>query len=88
MRAEQCISITELSRNTSGIVNRVPKMGVQYIFSNNKPKAVLLSMEEYNALQEGQMTELRTMSYNEMSDEAKQMYEESKNTPRESFIEF
>jgi PHD/YefM family antitoxin component YafN of YafNO toxin-antitoxin module len=53
MRAEQCISVTELSKNTSGIVRDIPQSGIRYIFVNNKPQAVILSMEQYEILESG-----------------------------------
>jgi PHD/YefM family antitoxin component YafN of YafNO toxin-antitoxin module len=53
MRAEQCISVTELSKNTSGIIRSIPEVGIRYIFVNNKPQAVILSMEQYETLESG-----------------------------------
>ena len=41
--------MTELAKNTSGIIKRASALGTQYIFVNNKPQAVILSMEEYEA---------------------------------------
>lgn len=52
MQTEQCISVTELAKNTSGIIKRAPKMGMQYVFVNNKPKAVILSMQEYEKIEQ------------------------------------
>jgi prevent-host-death family protein len=52
MRAEQCVSVTELAKNTSSIIKRTPKIGVQYVFVNNKPEAVILSMQEYENIEQ------------------------------------
>jgi prevent-host-death family protein len=52
MQIAQCISVTELAKNTSGIIKRTPRMGVQYVFVNNKPKAVILSMQEYEKIEQ------------------------------------
>ena len=52
MNTEQCISVTELAKNTSSIIKRTPRVGVQYVFVNNKPKAVILSMQEYEKIEQ------------------------------------
>ena len=52
MRTDQCISVTELTKNTSSIIKRTPKMNVQYVFVNNKPQAVILSMKEYERIEQ------------------------------------
>lgn len=57
MQTEQCISVTELSKNTSSIIKRTPRVGVQYIFVNNKPKAVILSMQEYEKIEQERMVD-------------------------------
>jgi PHD/YefM family antitoxin component YafN of YafNO toxin-antitoxin module len=48
MLTEQVISITDLRKDTTSIINnlRLPK----YVFVNNKPKAVVMDMEEYETL--------------------------------------
>jgi prevent-host-death family protein len=51
MLSEQCISVTELAKNTSGIIKRSSRIETQYVFVNNKPQAVILSIREYEALQ-------------------------------------
>lgn len=40
-------TITDLRENTVGILERTKKMGPTYIFHRSRPKAVLLSIEEY-----------------------------------------
>ncbi len=57
MQTEQCISVTELAKNTSSIIKRTPRVGVQYIFVNNKPKAVILSMQEYEKIEQERMVD-------------------------------
>lgn len=51
MRTEQCVSVTELAKNTSGIIRRAPEMGAQYVFVNNKPQAVILGMRQFEQMQ-------------------------------------
>lgn len=51
MRTEQCVSVTELAKNTSGIIRRAPDMGAQYVFVNNKPQAVILGMRQFEQMQ-------------------------------------
>lgn len=57
MHTDQCISVTELAKNTSSIIKRTPKMGVQYVFVNNKPQAVILSMKEYERIEHERMVD-------------------------------
>lgn len=52
MKSEQCISVTELSKNASNIIKRSSDMGVQYIFVNNKPKAVILDYSLWENMEE------------------------------------
>lgn len=87
MRADQCISVTELSKNTSGVIRRASNVGTQYVFVNNKPQAVILSMAEYEAL-ESRSVEFGTVLYSELSPETKTMYDQAKKQPKISFVDF
>lgn len=50
MISDQCISVTELSKNTSAIIKRAKSRGAQFVFVNNKPQAVLLDIETFESL--------------------------------------
>jgi prevent-host-death family protein len=50
MLADQCISVSELAKNASAIVKRVKTSGVQYVFVNNKPQAVLLDIDMFEKM--------------------------------------
>ena len=86
MRTEQCISVTELSKNTSWIIRRAGATGVQYVFVNNKPQAVILSMQEYEAL-ENRMIEFEVVHPDELSEDTRNMYNRAKKLPKEAFID-
>lgn len=47
MIKEQCISVSELRKNMSTYINEVQQNKPKIIFSNNKPVAVLVSVDEY-----------------------------------------
>ena len=51
MISEQCISVTELAKNTSAIIKRSKTLGAQYIFVNNKPQAVILDINLFESLE-------------------------------------
>jgi len=87
MRAEQCISVTELSKNTSGIIHRASQLGTQFVFVNNKPQAAILSMEQYEAFQK-QMVEFGMVERKDLSSETKAMYDRAKKLPKNSFVDF
>lgn len=87
MRTEQCVSVTELSKNTSGIIRRAPDMGAQYVFVNNKPQAVILGMRQFEIMQKA-IVEFWTVDYAELSIETKQMLDKAKTQSRESFIDY
>ena len=48
MFKDQCISVTELRTQTKKCVQN-SKKNPQYIFNNNKPVAVLINIDEYEA---------------------------------------
>jgi prevent-host-death family protein len=87
MLAEQCISVSELSRNTSGIIRKAKDRGIQYVFVNNKPQAVILGMEQYEAL-EGRSVEFGVANSETLSAETRAMYARSKALPKDSFTDF
>ncbi len=47
MIQEQCISVSELRKNMSTYIEEVQHHKHKIIFSNNKPVAVLLSIDAY-----------------------------------------
>ncbi len=50
MIKEQCISVTDLRKNASTYLGALKKP--KYIFVNNKPKAVLMNIDDYEKLHE------------------------------------
>jgi len=60
MRAKDFLSATDLSKKTSATLDALSKGEPEklIILKNNSPKAVLLSMESYEAMQE-EMEDLR-----------------------------
>ena len=87
MLTEQCVSVSELARNTSGIIRKAKDAGVQYVFVNNKPQAVILGMKQYEAL-ESRMVEFGIADIGDLSDETRAMYTRSQKLPKDSFVDF
>lgn len=60
MRAKDYLSATDLSKKTSATIDALERGDAEkfIILKNNTPKAVLLSMEAYEAMQE-EMEDLR-----------------------------
>jgi PHD/YefM family antitoxin component YafN of YafNO toxin-antitoxin module len=52
MLASQVVSISELRTHWQKVLTSLAKEGSKYIFVNNKPKAVLLSCDEYEVLKD------------------------------------
>lgn len=48
MITEQCISVTELKRDTKNVLSSLKDSGPKVIFLNNKPIAVLTDIDETN----------------------------------------
>lgn len=88
MRTEQCISVTELSKNTSRIIHRAPQMGAQYVFVNNKPQAVILSMQQYEKFEKDEKVEFWTALFENISPETKEMYIQAKKQSKDVFIDY
>ena len=49
MQRDQCISVTDLRQNTTNCLSWLDKH-VKFIFIHNKPKAVLIDFDEWEAL--------------------------------------
>ena len=47
MISEQCVSVSDLRKNMSAHLEQVQNHKPKVIFSNNKPIAVLISIEDY-----------------------------------------
>ena len=47
MLQEQCVSVSELRKNMSMYIDEVQQNRHKIIFSNNKPVAVLVSIDQY-----------------------------------------
>jgi len=87
MLTEQCISVSELSRNTSGIIKKAKDTPVQYVFVNNKPQAVILGMKQFEAL-ESHMVEFGEVDLHDLSQETQAAYARSKALPKNVFLDF
>ncbi len=63
MRAEEFLSATTLSKKTAATLDRLENGSTEklIILKNNSPKAILLSMDAYNAMQE-EIEDLRLAS--------------------------
>lgn len=88
MRTEQCVSVTELSKNTSRIIHRAPQVGAQYIFVNNKPQAVILSMQQYEKFEKDEKVEFGTTLFETLSPEAQDMYAGAKKQSKDTFVDY
>jgi hypothetical protein len=86
MLSEQCISVTELAKNTSGIIKRAITFGTQYIFVNNKPQAVILSMKEYEAYEKNRV-EFGYVHPSELSEDTLSMIDRAKKLSKKEFID-
>jgi prevent-host-death family protein len=79
MVKDQCISITDLRRNAKKVLDQLSQVGAQYIFVNNRPKAVILDIDEYEDL--SGKTFLRRLPDSEVTPEMKKKIEETKKIP-------
>ena len=48
MLVQQCVSITDLKKNTSGLIKSLKTEGNKIIFVNNKPVAVLADINQFD----------------------------------------
>jgi len=48
MFSDQCVSITDLKRNASGLIKWLKNDGNKIIFVNNKPVAVLVDINNFD----------------------------------------
>ncbi len=71
MIKEQCISITDLRKNATMYLGSLKKP--KYIFVNNKPKAVLIDIDEYEKLNNALLFDTPTRP-KDILDEYKKVY--------------
>jgi len=71
MIKEQCISITDLRKNATTYLGSLKKP--KYIFVNNKPKAVLMDIDEYEKLNNALLFDTPTRP-KDILDEYKKVY--------------
>ena len=50
IKMDQIISVSDLSRNYKQIQNRLGEIGIGFIFKNNKPQEVLMTIEHYSSI--------------------------------------
>ena len=92
MYADQCISVTELRRQTGKYIgNNQPE---QFIFVWSKPENVLLTMTRYEELKRmeerlyEQELDFHFVPYGELSQEDQERYDKAKQEPISSYINF
>ena len=79
MLKDQCISVTDLRLNTKDCLEGL-QMGEKYIFINNKPTAVLVSIEDFETYFKKPM--LIELSTKEVTPALKAKIEKSKKTKK------
>lgn len=83
MFKDQCISVTDLRLKTKECLEGLQK-GEKYIFINNKPTAVLISIEEFeNHFKKPALVEFST---DEVTPQLKAKIEKSKKTPKSKLM--
>lgn len=50
MLSQECVSVSQLARQTSAVLRKVKANGKQFIFVNNQPQAVIIDINAYEAL--------------------------------------
>ncbi|MGE3278933.1 MAG: type II toxin-antitoxin system prevent-host-death family antitoxin [Candidatus Altimarinota bacterium] len=85
MIKDQCVSITDLRRNAKEVLERLPKTGVQYIFVNNRPKAVLVDIDDFEERYSSPV-ELVRLEDDEISPELKEKFNKAKGMKKSQFI--
>ncbi len=83
MVKDQVISVTDLRTKTKDCLQDLEKYP-KYIFINNKMVAVLLDVDEYEALTQPDLIELPTV---EVTDEVQNLALKAKKTPKEDLID-
>lgn len=84
MFKEQCISVTDLRTRTKEYLESL-KEGEKYIFVNNKPRAVLMDIDEYENLR--QDCRLQELPLSQVTPEMKKLAEETAKMDPSEFID-
>lgn len=84
MLKEQCISVTDLRLNTKKCLSGLNK-GEKYVFINNKPTAVLVSIEDFESFFKKPM--LIELSSDDVSNVMKEKIELSKKRNLNEFVD-
>lgn len=82
MLKDQCISITELRTKTKECLEDLEK-NPKYVFVNNKPVAVIITIEEYDNYTNPELIELET---SEVSTDLKKFANKAKKIKKEDLI--
>ncbi len=69
------ISTTELKNNTKSVIEKTNNLGEIFIMNNNKPKVVMMSVEQYNIFSKYNIAEVEP---NENEKKAIEKYEVEK----------
>ncbi len=82
--SQSFVSITELRQDATNIINELKDTWDQIVLVNNKPKAVLVDFDEYEQLSNWKVM-LYSYPYDLLSEEDKELVEETKKLPRSEF---
>jgi len=85
MTKAQCVSITDLRRNTKECFADLPDIGVKYVFINNKPKAVLVDIDDFDAFYSPPRVTLYRMRDDDLTPEMKKKIEKAKKAKKSDF---
>lgn len=82
MFKQQVVSVTDLRTKTKEALHDLKK-GPKFVFSNNSPVAVLLDVDEYEALIQPDLYEL---SMDEVTDDMLAKAEDARTSSKEAFV--
>jgi hypothetical protein len=86
MLKDQCISVTDLRVNTKDCLSGL-KRHAKYIFVNNRPKAVIIDIDEYeNLFGLDFVPQFIEMSEKELTPEIKKAIEKTKKTAKSKLL--
>lgn len=83
MLKEQCISVTDLRTKTKEYLESL-KESEKYIFVNNKPRAVLMDIDEYENLR--QDYRLQELPLSQVTPAMKKLVEETRKMDPSEFV--
>lgn len=93
MRAEQCVSITELRKKTGAFIGK-DSLAEQFVFIGSRPTNVLLTMERYEELRKiedmlyERNLDLQFSPYDSLSEAEKTEHNTAINRDNSTFVDF